>query len=199
MENKDIMAKARESLKGHWGIAVGAVLLYAIYEIVIRFLPPTLGTVISLSLTGAISLGFNTLILALSRRKNAEISQLFEGFSRFWTALAAYLLQGAFIILWMLLLIIPGLIAAYSYAMTFYILADNKSMSAFEAIGKSKEMMKGNKWKLLCLHFRFFWWMLLSIITLGIGLIWLIPYMSVSVATFYNDIKNVQFQEVSLA
>jgi uncharacterized membrane protein len=99
----------------------------------------------------------------------------------------------------MLLLIIPGLIAAYSYSMTFYILADNKSMGALEAIKKSKEMMNGNKWKLFRLSFRFFWWMLLSIVTLGIGLLWLIPYMSVSFATFYDDIKNTQLQEVSLA
>ena len=99
----------------------------------------------------------------------------------------------------MLLLIVPGIIAAYSYSMTFYILAEDKSISALDAIRKSKEIMKGNKWKLLCLSFRFFGWMLLAILTLGIGFIWLIPYMSVSFATFYDDIKNAQFQEVSLA
>lgn len=198
MENKDIMTKARESLKGNWGIAVGAVLLYAVYNICMQLIP-ILGAIISLLLAGAVALGFNTLILALSRREPTQISQLLSGFDRFATALAAYLLQAIFIFLWMLLLIIPGIIAAYSYAMTFYILADDKSIGALEAIRKSKEMMRGNKWKLLCLSFRFFWWMLLSILTLGIGLIWLIPYMSVSFAIFYDDIKNAQPQDISLA
>jgi len=198
MENKDIMAKARESLKGHWGIAIGAILLNALILIGVQIVPIA-GVIISLLIAGAMSLGLNTIMLALARREETAIGHLFDGFSRFGTTLAAYLLQVIFVTLWMLLLIVPGIIAAYSYSMTFYILAEDKSISALDAIRKSKEIMKGNKWKLLCLSFRFFGWMLLAILTLGIGFIWLIPYMSVSFATFYDDIKNAQFQEVSLA
>lgn len=197
MENKDIMLKARESLKGHWGIAIGAVLLNAVLVYGIQIVPVA-GAIISLLIAGAMALGLNTIMLALARSEETNIGHLFDGFSRFGTTLAALLLQTLFIILWMLLLIIPGVIAAYSYAMTFYILADDKSISAIDAIRKSKEMMNGNKWKLLCLSFRFFGWMLLAILTLGIGFIWLIPYMSVSFAIFYNDIKNTQSQETFL-
>lgn len=198
MENKEIMQKARESLKGHWGIAIGAILLNGVLVYGIQIIP-VVGAIISLLIGGAMTLGLNTIMLALARNEETKIGHLFDGFSRFGTALAALLLQTLFIILWMLLLIIPGLIAAYSYSMTFFILADNTSMGALEAIKKSKKMMQGNKWKLLCLSFRFFGWMLLAILTLGIGFIWLIPYMNVSFATFYNDIKNTQSQEAFLA
>ncbi len=196
MENKDIMAKARVSLKGHWGIAIGAMLLYIVIVAGIQIVPVA-GAIISLLIGGAMTLGMNTVMLAISRGNETTIGRLFDGFSRYGTTLAAYLLQAIFVFLWMLLLIIPGIIAAYSYAMTYYILADDKSIGALDAIRKSKEMMKGNKWKLFCLSFRFFGWIVLAILTFGIGFIWVAPYISVSIATFYDDIKNGQSQEIA--
>jgi len=53
-------------------------------------------------------------------------------------------------------------------------------MVLLDAITKSKEMMRGNKWKLFCLGFRLFGWGLLCILTFGIGFLWLYPYMMVS-------------------
>jgi uncharacterized membrane protein len=94
-----------------------------------------------------------------------------------------------FILLWTLLLIIPGIIAAISYSMTFYILADDNSIGAMDAIDKSKKMMDGYKWKCFCLGLRFLGWALLCILTLGIGFLWLMPYMQVSMAKFYDDVK----------
>ena len=93
------------------------------------------------------------------------------------------------VLIGMLLFIIPGIIAAYRYAMTFYILADHPGMDALAAIRRSKEMMRGNKLKLFCLGWRFFWWFLLCIPTCFIGLIWLVPYMNTSLAKFYDDLK----------
>jgi hypothetical protein len=59
--------------------------------------------------------------LALARGQEVKISQLFEGFSYFIDALLTYLLMCLFILLWLLLLIIPGIVATYSYSMAFYI------------------------------------------------------------------------------
>jgi len=61
-------------------------------------------------------------------------------------------------------------------------------MGAMDAIRRSKQMMDGNKWKLFCLQMRFIGWLLLCILTLGIGLIWLIPYMGVTFACFHYDL-----------
>ena len=127
--------------------------------------------------------------LAISRKKRPEVGQLFSGFDRFGTHLVAYLLQTIFVALWTLLLIIPGIIAALSYSMTYFIIAEDSSISASEAIAKSKKMMKGNKWKLVCLGFRFIGWFLLVMLTFGIAFLWVGPYSYVSYAQFYDDLK----------
>ena len=75
-------------------------------------------------------------------------------------------------------------------SMAFFIIADDADCGPLEAISRSKEMMKGNKWKLFCLHWRFFGWALLAaFFTFGIGYLWLVPYMQTSFAKFYEDVK----------
>ncbi len=189
IENAVLMKMARESLKGKWGLAIGALVVFEVISIVVQVLPK-IGWIASLIITGPMTLGFVMFFLAISRNQEVKMEQIFKGFSNFAQALAAYLLMMVFVILWALLLIIPGIIAALSYAMTFYIMADDNSLGAMAAIAKSKQMMKGNKWKLFCLHLRFIGWSLLAILTLGVGFLWLIPYMQVSIAKFYDDIKE---------
>ena len=97
-----------------------------------------------------------------------------------------------FVFLWALLLIIPGIIAAIAYSQTFYILAEDDTIGSMDALRKSKEMMIGYKWKYFCLGLRFIGWALLCVLTLGIGFLWLSPYIQVSYAKFYEDLKTNQ-------
>jgi len=136
------------------------------------------------------SLGITMFYLSISRRQEATFGQAFSGFSRFGEALAAYVVMSVFVALWALLLIIPGIIKSYSYALTFYILGEDSSVGPVEAITRSKQMMDGNKWKLFCLHWRFFGWTLVGILTCGIGFLWIVPYMGVAGAQFYDDVKG---------
>ena len=99
-------------------------------------------------------------------------------------------LMNVFISLWSLLLIIPGFIKLYAYALTPYILIDNPEISANQAINLSQKMMKGHKFDLFFLHFSFIGWFFLSIFTFGIGLLWLLPYMMTAQAAFYQDVKK---------
>jgi uncharacterized membrane protein len=130
--------------------------------------------------------------LSLSRGENARLEQIFEGFRNYGTVLGAYLLMLLFIFLWMLLLIIPGIIASIAYSQTFYILAEDDTIGSMDALSKSKEMMNGYKWKYFCLVLRFIGWFLLCILTFGIGFLWLSPYINVSNAKFYEDLKTNQ-------
>ncbi|MFW6154574.1 MAG: DUF975 family protein [Planctomycetota bacterium] len=86
--------------------------------------------------------------------------------------------------------IIPGIVAAYAYSQAMYILADNPSIGCTEPLRRSKAMMRGNKGKLFCLGLRFIGWGLLCLLTLGIGYLWLMPYMSTSFAIFHNDLHQ---------
>lgn len=206
--NKELTAQAREALKGKWGTAVGAFIIYIVIIICIttfsyswdlitgafsmdtltKFSP--VSTACALIIKGPFSLGIAIFILAIARRnEDAQIEQIFWGFKSFIKAFFTGLLLHIFILLWTLLLIIPGIIAMLAYSMTFFILAEDKTIKPFEAIRKSREMMNGYKWKYFCLNLRFIGWILLCYLTLGIGLFWVMPYMEVSFAKFYEDIK----------
>ncbi|MBU1424545.1 MAG: DUF975 family protein [Gammaproteobacteria bacterium] len=188
-ENRILMEQALESLKGKWGLAIGAWIVVTLINVGTQAFGDV-GALVSIVIAGPITLGWVGFVLALSRNQNPKFGQIFDGFNRFGTALGAYLLVLLFIFLWMLLLIIPGIIAGLSYSQTFYILSEDPSIGAMDAIKKSKEMMYGNRWKLFCLGLRFIGWLLLCIPTLGIGFIWLAPYMAVSMAKFYDDLAH---------
>ena len=198
--NQALMTLALKSLKGKWGIAIGAWLAFFIltnlqigwewqgndggnYKVALE--------IVGLIISGPLSLGYTTLILLISRNQKPDFAILFGGFKRFGISFAAYLLRFIFIILWTLLLIIPGIIACLRYSQTFYILSEDENIGPLEAISKSKEMMVGNKWKLFCLYCRFIGWFILCIVTLGFAGLYVGPYISQSCANFYNDlIKN---------
>ena len=187
--NRDLMAQARESLRGRWGLAIGTFVVMQLIMIGVQMIP-SVGGIGGLILTGPMSLGLVIFALSLSRNQDPRLPQIFEGFQRFGVALGAYLLMVLFVCLWLLLLIIPGYIAIYAYSQIFYIIAEDANIGPLDAIRKSKEMMRGNKWKLFCLHLRFIGWALLCILTFGIGFLWLAPYMFISNAKFYDDLAH---------
>lgn len=114
-------------------------------------------------------------------------SHTFAGWLRnVWAAFLMYL----FTVLWTLLLVIPGIIKGLAYSMTPYILKDYPELSANQAINLSQKMMKGHKFDLFYLELSFIGWLFLGIFTLGIGYIWLVPYMYTTFAAFYQDVKK---------
>ena len=185
-ENKVLMAKARESLRGYWGMAAVAYLVVVVIQTIPQMVP-VIGTLITLLISGSMTTGICIFFLSISRKQITNFNQIFEGFNIFFKALGVYFLVCLFTLLWALLFIIPGIIALLSYSMVFYILADNKNIGIMETLKTSKEIMNGNKWKLFCLYLRFFGWFLLGVLTCGIAFFWIFPYMLISVAKFYDD------------
>jgi len=188
-ENFELRAQARMSLENNWGLAIAVFLIYALIVGSISIVP-ILGGLTILVIAGPMALGLALFTLSLSRHEGARLEQLFDGFQNFGNAIAAYLLMVLFVMLWTLLFIIPGIIAALAYSQIFYIMADDKSIGAMEALDKSKAMMDGYKWKYLLLGLSFIGWIILSLFTLGIGFLFLTPYMQVSYAKFYDDVKD---------
>lgn len=128
--------------------------------------------------------------------KGNVFKAMFSAFTngRFETSFLTSLLYGIFLTLWACLLVIPGIVKAYAYAMTPYILKDTydagNKPTATEAITKSRELMKGHKAELFVLDLSFIGWWLLGIITLGIGFIWITPYYRQTKANFYRELTN---------
>jgi uncharacterized membrane protein len=187
--NKELMTQARQALAGNWTIAIFAILIINILSMALSFIPK-IGSLISFLVSGPILLGIYLFSLKLIRKQDPAFNDIFNGFSHYYIALKTYLWMILYIFLWTLLLIIPGIIRAISYSMTFFILADNPTLGARVALKQSRVMMNGYKWKYVCLNLRFLGWAILSILTLGIGFLWLIPYIQVSLAAFYEDIKH---------
>ncbi|MDO4554777.1 MAG: DUF975 family protein [Lachnospiraceae bacterium] len=146
-------------------------------------------SILILIIGGAVKLGYAEFNLNVVDQREVHFGDLFGGFSRFGQAFLLQLLVTIFVSLWTLLFIIPGIIAAYRYSMAFFILAEHPEMSAMDALRESKQMMAGNKWRLFCLQFSFIGWMILGVITCGIGLLWVNPYLNAAVAAFYRDIS----------
>ena len=150
--------------------------------------------VIFFLLGSVVSLGYSRFNLDLvDRQKEPQINTLFDYFKHWKTAAVAKLLQFVYIFAWALLFIIPGIVAAYSYAMTDFILAEHPEMTASEAIEQSKQMMQGNRFRLFCLDFSFIGWAFLASLTWGIGYLWLNPYQYAARAAFYRDVSGTEY------
>lgn len=145
-----------------------------------------------------IEVGYAKFNLNLVDKLEGTFENLFAYFSYWKTTAVAKLLRSIYLLLWSLLFIIPGIIAALSYAMTEYILAENPEISAGEAINLSKQMMDGNKWRLFCLRLSFIGWDILCGFTLGIGYLWLNPYKQAAEAAFYREISGTEKQDFEI-
>ena len=192
--NKELRAFAREQLKGRWGNPVLGTFIYIFLFILVSSIP-IVGGIISFILTGPLFLGLMTFFLNFKRGKNPKIEEIFYGFKYFGSALLLNFLIVIFILLWALLLIIPGIIACLKYSMAYFVLSDNPNIGAKEAIEKSKAPMEGKKSQLFLLWLSFIGWGLCCILTLGIGFLWLLPYINVSMVNFYENLIKVPFDK----
>ena len=202
---RNLRALGRDALSGKWQLGVLGTLLYMALTIIPVMIldalfgrvndPSAISTLYSILISGPMTLGYAMFTISIFRKRETSPAEVFYGFERFGKALGLYIVMSIFIFLWTLLLIVPGIIAALRYSMSFYIMADNPNMGIMEALAESKRMMQGNKWKLFCLYLSFIGWALLCILTLGIGTLWLMPYVEVTLIAFY-DIVNGSLRPV---
>ncbi|MDO4385086.1 MAG: DUF975 family protein [Clostridia bacterium] len=216
---RDFRSIARKSLKGFWGLSVGVTLvasllggnrasdsetIYFSNTLNALFASPTFYAILTAAMTvftilsvlylligGAVELGLNRYSLDLvTRRNQPAFGTLFSRFSMWGKAFGLRFMTSLFTFLWALLFVIPGIVAAYRYALAPYLMAENPDIGVMEAIARSKELMRGNKGRLFCLQFSFIGWYLLSTLTLGIGTLWLAPYRKIAETAFYLDVTG---------
>lgn len=138
----------------------------------------------------AIVMGITMIYLGITNGQEPKVGDVFNGFNIFGKAWCLNFLMMLFITLWSLLLVVPGIIKAYSYYMAPYILADNPTMTASEALKESKRITNGAKMDIFILELSFIGWMLLSMFTFGIALIYVAPYMNATMANAYQVLKT---------
>lgn len=189
MRARDFRSQAWSAMNGKWATLALITLLVSLIEGGLAGLSIIgVGAIVLLLVTGPLMLGTTIISLKVMRGNYVAVGDMFLGFKNFGNAFLLALLNEIFVFLWSLLLIVPGIIKAYAYRMSFYILADNPDMDANTARIRSIEMMKGNKWRLFCLDLSFIGWLILCMLTLGILSFWVMPYMQCSTAAFYQDL-----------
>ena len=205
--NQEYKNAALAALKGKWAPAVLCAVVYAVIACAISLgtelvdansatgvlMTASLTTMLlSLLVVSPLGVGYYNVHKDLLLNGDDKLTEnSFKiGFSNWAHNVWGMFLMGLFIFLWTLLLIIPGIVKALAYSLVPYILVDKPERSANEAINRSKAMMKGHKFDLFYLYLSFIGWIFLAILTLGIGLLWVIPYMQTSMAAFYLDVKN---------
>ena len=209
--NSEIRQESLAFMKGNWGMAVGVTLVFMLLVYACSLVATTIemfvatpigddeGVLIPIfsmlaSILFVFPLSFSLIMLFLGFQRGAEtlkVKGLFKAFKKpyYGKSIGLYLLTAIFIMLWTLLLIIPGIIKSLSYALAPYILADNPELTANEAINRSMEMMNGHKMRLFLILLGYLGFTLLSILALGIPLLWLYPYYQVVLAKFYEEVK----------
>ena len=141
-------------------------------------------------LGGVIQLGYGQFLLKQHDRQEPAWNDLFSQFHRFGQGFAQKFLRGLYCFLWGLLFVIPGIVKAYSYAMTPYIMAENPDMRAQDAIRASMQLMDGHKGELFWLRRTFIGWDLLAALTLNLGHLALNPYKNAAEAAFYRELTG---------
>lgn len=219
MSLRDIKERARESLAGNWFVAIVASFIATIFGATgggvssssseevdfskLSELSPNeliatlavfggfllLGVIVSLILTSLVSVGYAQFNIDLIDGDKPRIGTLFSKVKQIGTIILANLMIFIRVLLGTFLFVIPGIIAVYKYAMVNYIIAENPGISAREALERSKEIMRGNKFRFFLLGLSFFGWAHVVVLTLGIAGIWVVPYMQASYASFYREIS----------
>jgi uncharacterized membrane protein len=160
-----------------------------------------LGLILSIVLS-IVAFGCVMAFLRLSRRQDTDVRTLFDGFAHTVKLIGLQIMIGIFVFLWSLLLIVPGIIASFRYSMAMWILADDPSKGIMQCIRESKEMMRGHKGEMFVLELSFMGWICVGAfiegllrIFIGVDIpifsIWLLPYMYLTIAGFYNRVSGM--------
>lgn len=206
-KSQEYRNSALASLKGKWAPSVVCTIFYmfavAVYLLPSYFMNPhdmrpgvllvcfVLSLFLGLFVINPLTVGFLNAFnrLHLSGDENLTGNMLKISFGKLFRNVMGMFLMCLFAFLWTLLFIVPGVVKSFAYVLTPYILEDNPEISANQAINLSCRMMKGHKFELFLLMLSFIGWILVGILTLGVGYLWLIPYMYTAMAAFYQDVK----------
>lgn len=138
-----------------------------------------------------LSVGFLMVLLRMVRSQEFNEKNLMDGFPLWWKIILLDVLVGIFVFLWSLLLIVPGIIAAYKYRMARYLLVTHPEYSLMDCIRESKSRMDGHKGEMFVLDLSFLGWLLLTAIPIVGWLlsIWVTPYVDTTNVLYYETIS----------
>ena len=192
--NLSLMRESREALSPYWGVGVLVAFVYALIIGAPSGVFPGTGELIPLLLAGPFSVGLALFSFSVVRKETPHFNQLFQGFQSpvFFKSFLANLCITILTVVGFVLLIIPGIIVALGFGLTFFVMADRPDLSFTDCIQESWRLMDGYKLKYLGLNIRFIPWYFLGVLCLGVGVLLVIPWHFVTIARFHEEVKAIQ-------
>jgi uncharacterized membrane protein len=191
--NAEYIEQADTALSGHRGEAALLILAYLFIHIFVQIAGQLTLGLVSILCLGAFEFSYAAIGLDWSRKGEAELGQLFVGFrEKYVENLLGGFVISLCVLLGLLLLVVPGIILAYRWAMVFRLMADGRANTAMEAMRLSRQIMAGSKWRYFCLQFRFVGWLLLMPFTFFLGYFWLIPRYHTACTKFYEELVAIR-------
>ena len=198
MDYNKIKADARERINGHlWDIWKPILIMSAISIVVTMIVNGIFGSDTFIgNLVEAlcnialfpIEIGYLSYLLKFVRKEEYSLDELKAFFPKYKLLIVVQLILTVFVFLGLICLIIPGIIVSLWYAMVNYILIDNPDLEPSEYLERSKEMMDGYKMDYFVFILTFIGWALLCVFI--IPAIWVVPYASVSMVLYYEELKK---------
>ena len=170
-----IKNNVKKMLKENWQTVLLVVLLLSAIEIAIELVAmqnQAGGEFLSFIVRMPFDVAICSFLMWMMKNREARTSDFFEPFSRFLKYILAGVWKSLWIFLWTLLLIIPGIVKGYAYAMYPYILAADPDADIVDALRTSKKMTNGYKIDLFTLSLTFLgWYFLLFLVAIGVEML----------------------------
>lgn len=190
MDRKLLKANAKQQLGGglfktNW---MNGLLVMFIYSAICLVCGATgIGSIAVIILMGPLSFGISKVFLGLVMgAEKIEIGEMFSGFKTdFGGTFLISLMTAIFTFLWSLLFIIPGIVKSIAYSMAYFVKVEHPEYDWKQCIDESKRITDGHKGELFVLQLSFIGWGIVCVFTLGIGYLWLAPYVQCTYANAY--------------
>lgn len=188
---------AKAQLKGDWGTA----LLVTLFVAGVFFCVAKAAPIVNLLTTGILSIATAHYYLEFEKsfqNQRPTFAVFIQGFNKWFVGLLSSLWMFLWIFVWTLCFIIPGFVKAFAYSQTLFIVAENPDIDFRKALKMSMAMTSGFKSELFLMYLSFLGWFLLSALTFGILLVWVIPYLNLTSVNAYHFMKEVAITNGSL-
>ena len=207
---KELKEKARGQLgnnifRNRWITMLAICSVVLLSDIYLLFISPftnfLIGPVLGVVICGPLIFGMTKALRECVDGERWSFLHILYGFSDcFGGSVILGFLQSLFLSLWSVLLVVPGIIKSYEYAMAFYIQCEYPEKEAIDCLDESKKILKGYKWTLFKLDLSFFGWYIFGVLCLGVGILFVIPYHELARTNFFKErmeeARNKALEEV---
>lgn len=197
---EDVMSEAWQLTKGFKASYWGALIIYIVIAVIVTAITEfvfsgsvsliIIGQILQGLVTYPLTAGLTMIAVRHSAGLPCNATMIFDYYPKTIPIFLTYLLMTILIAVGMLLLIIPGIYLAVAYSFAVILLVD-KNMRIWDALETSRQAITQCWFRTFAFFIVMLVIIVVSMIPLGIGLIWSIPFASLGMAVIYRSVFGV--------